>query len=171
MRFVDFTAELRDPELARIALKRLDAMHVVTSEFMDTLFKVADGTLRRRMADDEPNEWLFQSRVESASTEIVETQSLSDDEARVRLGTRRLPVWIEYTLKRELWMIDTTRVHLDEVSGLGHFLHAQNLVYPQQPEAACRRRINQLRELLGPALGGPLAADYAVMLDRDQNAA
>lgn len=170
MDFVDFTAELRDQELAHIALKRLRAVFVVASEFSDTLFKVAQGTLRRRMADDEPNEWLLQTRQELAGTAVVNTESLTDEQARSRFGTRSLPIWMSYTLRRELWMLETVRIHIDTISNLGSFIHLQALVYPQQSEDECRTRIREIRELLAPSLGGPISTDYAIMLDRDQAA-
>jgi hypothetical protein len=171
MEFVDFTTELRDPELARIALKRSGGMHVVTTSFKDTLFRVGQGTLRRRAGDDEPNEWLLQIRDESPSSAIVRTESLTDEQARSRYGTRRLPIWLSYEFRRELWMLDTVRIHIDTVADFGCFAHFQSLVYHQQTKADCERRIDEARRLLMPALGGPIATDYAILISRDSDAA
>lgn len=170
MDYIDFKAELRDPELARIALKRLNAMFVVASEYTDTLFRVAQGTLRRRIADNEPNEWLLQSRQELAASAKTNSESLTDEQARARFGTRSLPIWLTYTLRRELWMMDTVHIHLDTVTNLGAFIHLQTLIHNQQSDQHSRQRIQEIRDMLAPALGGPIAPDYAIILERDKAA-
>ena len=171
MEYVDYRAELRDLELARIALTQTEAMHIGHTVFTDTVFRVSEGTLTRRVATNEPNEWILRSRLERASIEVTQTEELTDDQARARFGTRRLPVWVAYTMRRDLWMIDTTRVCLDEVENLGSFLLAQALIYRTMNIETCTDAIERVRTLLAPALGGAVATDYAIMIDRDGKAA
>jgi len=168
---IEFKAELRDTGLARAALRKAGAKRVGEVEQRDTYYSVLTGRLKRResVADGqaEPIEVIEYERAALAPPKISRFTIYSEAEARERFGEREPPVWVEVRKRREVWDHRGVRVHLDEVEGLGSFFELEALVSPDQDVARCHRRIAELRERFGPALGEPIACGYAEMLARE----
>jgi len=165
---VEYKAELRDPELARAACRALGALHVGDLEQTDTYFRIPDGRLKKRETAGEPTEWIFYDR-ENRSLPKLSRFTIYEERAAVeRFGTRPLPIWLTVVKKRELWLLGTVRIHLDEVEHLGRFAEFEALVSPKQNVAACHERIAQLRKRFGPALGEPISGGYSDLLAAEE---
>jgi predicted adenylyl cyclase CyaB len=63
--------------------------------------------------------------------------------------------------RRALWIVGATRVHLDEVADLGHFLELETVI-TSQPEADARREHDDLIQRLG--IREPIAGSYSELL-------
>lgn len=168
---VDFKCELRDPGLARLALKRFNSILAATVSHRDTFFRVPDGRLMRREAEGEPVEYVLYHRVDRPIPTISRFTILSEDEARLRLGAADPPVWVEVWKQREIWLLQNARVHLDQVEGLGWFMEIDVLVTRDQHVGRCHELIRRIREALAPALGGLIATSYADMVAMESDAA
>lgn len=171
MQNVDFKCELRDPGLARLALKRFGAVCATTVHHRDTYYRVPDGRLMRREAEGEPVEFVLYHRVDRAHPTISRFSIFTEDEARLRYGTRELPVWVEVTKDREIWLVDNARVHIDRVDGLGWFMEIDVLVSRDFHIGKCHDLIGRIRESLAPCLGGLIATSYADMVASESDAA
>ncbi len=168
MQNVEFKAELRDPALARAALRAAGAQPVGTMTQTDTYYRVASGRLKRRetVVDGEPEavEIIHYERHDRTQPKISRFTIYSEEEAAERFGTLPLPVWLSVHKVRELYMLDHVRVHLDEVQGLGRFIEFEGLVTAKNNVARCHEAIAELRRVLGPALGEAIAGSYADMI-------
>ncbi len=165
---VDFKCELRDPELARLALKHLGGAWAENRAHRDTYFRVATGHVKRTEAEGDPIEYVVYERREQARPTLSRFTILNEDEKRERYGERELPVWMVLEKEREIWLYEGVRVHIDQVKGLGWFLEIDALVSRQRNVLRCYAVIERVRDALKPALGGAVAGSYADMLSRDR---
>jgi len=173
MHNVEFKSELRDPSLARGIARTLGATLAATLDQTDTYFRVAHGRLKKREsvhADTgarEPTEFIFYDRANIARPKLSNFTIYTEDEAVQRFGTRPMPIWVVVKKRREVWMADHTRIHIDRVEGLGDFIECEALVSQKQTVVQCRGRNEEFRRAFLPATGEPIAVSYSDMLTID----
>ena len=165
MQNLEFKAELREPDLARAALRRLGAAAVGTVRQRDTYYRVSSGRLKRRESSYEgvsdPVEIIHYERHDRTMPKISKFTIYTEEEAAQRFGTLPLPVWLEVVKTREIFMHGGVRVHLDEVEGLGRFVEFEALVSKTQNVARCHELLAELRAALGPTLGESISVSYS----------
>lgn len=164
MKNVEYKAELRDIALARSICAALGARFVQTMEQTDTYFRTAAGRLKRRETVGEETEWIRYERPDVAAARVSAFTIYTHDEALERFGAAELPVWVVVKKRRELWLWENVRIHLDEVDGLGRFIELEALVRPGITEEECGRRVAELRQKLGPAMGEGVAVGYSDLI-------
>lgn len=170
MHNVEFKAELRDPSLARGIARTLGASLVSTLDQTDTYFRVPHGRLKRRESvhadtgEREPVEFIFYDRANIARPKLSNFTIYSEDEARQRFGIRPMPIWVVVKKRREVWMAGATRIHIDQVEGLGAFIECEALVSQKQTVVKARQRNEEFRKAFMPATGEPIAVSYSDML-------
>ncbi|MHC4975076.1 MAG: CYTH domain-containing protein [Planctomycetota bacterium] len=169
MQSLDFKAELRDPEIARIVCRHLGAIEVGTTTSLERYFRVANGRLKQRIAPDEPVEWIFYHRADRSKPKITHFTVYSDEQARARFGEQPLPTWLEFKRTREIWLIDWVRVNIDTIEGLGTFLELEAVVSKRRNVATCHKRFDELRRHFEHALGEPISHSYADLVALEQS--
>lgn len=167
MQGVEFKAELRDPELARLILRYSGAIFVGAMETSEAYTRMPDGVLKKRSCADDPTEWVLYTRTPRIPPKLSHFVVLNEDQVREHFGERDVPVWVDSRKRREVYLLGPLHVHLDEVQGLGKFVKLEGLVTPKDTLPKVYKRISKARELLGPALGEPVSHGYADMLDKD----
>lgn len=171
MQNIEFKSELRDLETARTQCRLLDAKLVGTLHQSDTYFRLADGRLKRRVAEGEPIEWIFYHRPNKIRPRMSNFSILTEDQARRRWGTQNLKEWLTVIKTRELWMVDNVRIHLDVVEGLGTFIEFEAIVSKEADVQECHEKIGFLREEFGPILGEPISVSYSDLMAKEQSPA
>jgi len=171
MQSLEFKAELRDPEIARLVCRRLGAVQVARQSSVDTYFRVANGRLKKREAPGDPVEFVFYHRPDRTKPKISCFTIYSEQQARERFGASPLPVWIVVRRERDIWLKNWVRVNIDHVEGLGWFLELETLVSRDRSIERCRRAIDDLRPHFAPILGEPLSTGYAELLAMEQESA
>ena len=166
---VEFKAELRDPELARFALKHAGATWAETRAHKDTYFRVPDRRLKRREAEHEPTEYFLYERRDAAHPMLSRFSILSEEEFYERFGEKPLPVRLAVGKTREIWLTGAARVHLDHIQPLGHFIEIETLVSKNNNLKQCHDEIARVRDMLAPALGGTITTSYADLIDTELN--
>jgi adenylate cyclase, class 2 len=63
--------------------------------------------------------------------------------------------------RREVWLWDNVRIHLDTVDALGTFLELEAVIDARHDEAACRAQVATVMDALGVREGDLLRASYA----------
>jgi len=180
MKNVEFKAELRDVALAEAIVRKLGGRFVMTMRQTDTYYKVVRGRLKKRETEilnpagtpADPPEIIFYERPDALRPKVSEFTIFTEEQARRRYGQEPLPVWLVVTKVRQLYMLGPTRIHLDDVDGLGRFVEFESMVSSSNPEAEAMKHNVMLREALTHVLGEPLAASYSDMLanELEQNA-
>src|SRR6185503_11027994 len=126
------------------------------------------GRLKKRETEGEPAEWISYERPNRVQAKVSEFTIFSEDQARERFGADPLPVWVVVRKRRELWMHGNTRIHLDEVEGLGTFLEFEAMVSRDHTLADCNKALAELRAHFQPALGELIDCSYSDLIARDQ---
>lgn len=166
MQNVEFKAELRDLDAAHTQCRVVGAQYIGKLRQTDTFYKLADGRLKRRVAQDEPVEWIYYHRPDRLRPCLSTYTILSEEQARLRWGTKSLREWLTVSKKRELWMLDDVRIHLDSVVRLGTFIEFEAMVSKNCDVKECHMAINELREIFAPILGESISLSYSDMIDQ-----
>jgi hypothetical protein len=160
---LDFKAELRDPDLARIIARQHRGCSVVTLHQHDQFFRLPEARLLRRTSPGEPVEWIHWVREHRARPTMSHFQIYDETTALQRWGTLMRP-WVATEKVREIIMMDQTTIRLDQVTGLGWFMEISVLVTAKHNLAKCYETVALMRRLFSMALGEAVAGSYADLL-------
>ena len=174
MRNVEFKAELRDPQIALAVARKLGAGLVATLEQTDAYFRVLTGRLKRReqvvAGEAEPVEYIHYERDDRSPPRISSFQIMSEGEFHERFGTLPLPEWLVVRKRREVYLLDHARIHLDRVESLGEFIEFEALVTPKHNVARAHETVAHLRSEFAPAMGEPISGSYSDLVAQHQHA-
>ncbi len=164
MQNVEFKCELRDPDLAGAICRRIGAVHVASLVQQDTYYRATDGRLKKRESSGEPTEWIFYNRSNETRPRLSQFTIYSENEARDRFGAEPLPVWVIVRKRRDLWMKDAVRIHIDAVESLGWFLEFEAMVSRRNNVARCHAAIEELRRQFAPTTGEAISCGYGDLI-------
>lgn len=164
MQNVEYKAELRDLELAGSICRALKAKYVGRFEQTDTYYRVTDARLKKRETVGHPTEYIFYHRADDSRPKISRYVIYTEIEARERFGRSPMPVWVVVKKKRDLYMLENIRIHLDQVEGLGNFIEFEALVSPRRNTSKCQAALVKLREEFAGVMGEPISTSYSDML-------
>ena len=156
----------RAAEIARAA----GGSYQGTLEQVDTYFHVPTGRLKVRenvhVAPDgartERAELIAYQRPDDGGTRestYTVTRLERGDDCVTGLAAV-LGVRVVVRKRRELWIVGATRIHLDDVEGLGRFLELETVV-TTQPEREARREHDELIAALGIDRASTIAGSYS----------
>lgn len=135
----------------------------------DTYFRVNRGRLKLRQTAGFPAELIFYERDEGGAQRPSEyaTASVHDGDATRSLLEAALGVRAVVKKRRTLLLLDTTRLHLDNVEDLGRFLEFEVPVKNGDEAAAAAELAMLLREF-GLTWDGCVRASYADLLTSEE---
>ncbi len=154
---------------ARLVAARLATRAPVCEHQVDRYLQVAgpDGVerLKLRSIDGGPEVLIPYRRLETDGVRVSDYALLAPDDVRARaLLAEQGEVLVTVEKRREVFLIDNVRVHLDEVEGLGTFLELEAMVDADHDEARCAESIAALLEAFGIGERDLLRASYAELL-------
>ncbi|MEI7657097.1 MAG: class IV adenylate cyclase [Phycisphaerae bacterium] len=174
MRNLEFKAELREPAIAREVCRSLGATLIGTMHQVDTYFRMASGRLKRReiRVDVPPGESpaepeveiIFYERPNEVGAKVSRFRIYSEQRAAEVFGREPLPIWLVVKKVRTLYMLDNTRIHLDQVEGLGWFLEFEHLMSRDKPIEEARGEIARLRQVFSMVVGEPIDCGYSDLI-------
>jgi len=176
MKNLEYKAELRDPNLARLVCKKIGASHVVKLRQTDTYYNVARGRLKKRVSiavdravgSPEPIEFIFYDRSNRVDPKISDYHLYTQAQVHERFGQAAIPVWLEVEKNRELYLMGSTRIHIDDVLDLGWYFEFEIMVNDQTDLEKANEEAEMLRATFLPALGEPIASSYSDLLAQHQ---
>lgn len=171
MQNVELKAELRDLELARTICHALRAIEGGLLEQVDTYYRIGTGRLKRRQIKGGSTQWIYYERPDRLDAKISHVQIYTEEEAQARFGNEPLIEWVVVRKKRELFLVENVRIHLDEVEGLGCFLEFEALVTPAHGVGMCHDILEFLRKEFSPVLGEAISVGYSDLLSGEDAAA
>ena len=117
----------------------------------DTFFKCDAGRLKLRAFSNEAGELIFYRRVNQAGPkESFYTKSPTSSPETLRESLSLAYGQIGRIRKyRTLYLVGRTRVHLDRVEGLGHFLELEVMLVDDEPPEKGIREAGELMDQLG----------------------
>jgi adenylate cyclase class IV len=166
MQNIEFKAELRDVEGARRQCEVLGAQRIGNLRQTDVYYRLTDGRLKRRSAPGEPVEWIYYHRPDRVSPKMSNYTLFTEEQALRRWGTCSLHPWVTVRKTRELWMLGSVRIHLDEVDDLGRYIEFEAVVSRDHDVRECHGQVQQLRAAFAPLLGEPVAVSYCDLIQQ-----
>jgi adenylate cyclase class 2 len=165
-RNVEMKARVPDFAAARRVAERLGARHEWTDVQVDRYYRL-DGSARvkLRTCARGPAELIRYDRAEDGPvrTSAYEISRPRDDAHAVCLIPGGEPLAV-VRKRRELWLLDNVRIHLDTVDRLGTFLELEAVVDATHDEAGCRLQVKRMLDALGIAPGDCVRASYGDLL-------
>jgi len=132
----------------------------------DTFFHCANGRLKLRDFGDDRGELIFYQRADQAGPKTSHYAiTPTADPAGLRSALRQ--AWGEagrVRKRRTLYLAGRTRIHLDEVEGLGAFLELEVVLADTETADAGDREAQRLMRLLGIATGDLVECAYVDLL-------
>ena len=167
-RNVEVKARVADPAALRARVVVLATAAPVVIGQHDTFFVVSHGRLKLRRFDDGSGELIFYERDDTTGpkTSRYSRSPCPDAAGMEAVLARGLGVRGVVDKRRELFMIGRTRVHLDEVRGLGHFVELEVVLADDEPATEGEREAHHLLATLGVPENARLAPAYIDLLER-----
>ena len=146
-RNIEIKARVRDWDAARRTAQALATQTLGVLGQTDTYFVVPRGRLKLREIDGQPAELIYYDRADQAAARSSDYQitPVSDPAAIGELLMAALGVRNVVRKRREVYLVDNVRIHLDDVEGLGTFLEFEAVVDDQHDEAACFQALATLQ--------------------------
>ncbi len=163
---VEIKAVCPDPDAARAAAVRLAGPVVAVLNQLDTYFHVPAGRLKLREIDAAPAELIFYHRPDDPAARISRYHLVPepDPAAMKSLLAAALGVRAVVRKRRELWLYENVRIHLDAVENLGHFIELEAVLSGQNGQAESRELLEHVAGALGIRPGQRLAGSYGELV-------
>lgn len=131
---IEIKARVRDIDAVRAIAEKLSDLPCTVLSQEDTFFHTPQGRLKLRVLAPDRGQLIYYERADAAGPKRSEYfVSPTDDPASLKavlapcLGIRGV-----VRKRRSLYLVGNTRVHLDEVEGLGSFLELEVMLGPGQ---------------------------------------
>jgi predicted adenylyl cyclase CyaB len=167
-RNVEIKARLTDPGTTRRLVSAAADGPATPLEQADTFFRVASGRLKLREFGDGTAELIHYERPDTtAPAGSRYAKCVVPDAVALReLLTAALGVRGRVVKRRLLFRVGRTRVHLDDVEGLGAFLELEVEMADGESEAAGAEEARRLTRVFGIAEEALVAEAYVDLLER-----
>ena len=165
---VELKARVRDCEAFSARARELSDGPVEVIRQVDTFFVTAEGRLKLREPDAGRAQLIYYERPDQdgpkrSDYDIFETP---DPGALRSVLSRALGVRGTVEKVRHLYMVGQTRVHLDEVKGLGNFMELEVVLQHDQSDQDGRLVAERLLARLGVERGDLLESAYMDLLEQ-----
>ena len=132
----------------------------------DTYFQVPHGRLKLREIEDQPAVLIWYDRADRSSpksSHYVLVPILDPVQLKAAL-TAALGVRGVVQKRREIWLYQNARIHLDQVVGLGCFLEFEAVLAEEMETPAAQALLDRLGASLGIQAADCVAGSYADLL-------
>jgi len=167
-RNVEIKAKVQDPDSLRRRVEALSGGHRAVLVQEDIFFECARGRLKLRVFDDGAGELIFYVRSDDAgpSESSFSKAPITDPGALRVVLSEALGTAGVIRKRRELHLLGQTRIHLDEVEGLGHFLELEVVLRDDQSAADGEAIAQNLMAGLAVSSDDLVDVAYVDLLDR-----
>lgn len=165
---IEIKARLDDPDRAHALAERLSGGKATLIEQEDRFFPAVRGRLKLRCFGDGRGELIAYSRPDVPGPKQSEYHIYPTDDPQALLRTLEYSLGIRGAVKkrRSLYLVGDTRIHIDEVDGLGHFLELEVVLQPGQTAEEGRAVAGPLMAELGVRAEDLLEGAYIDLLER-----
>jgi predicted adenylyl cyclase CyaB len=163
---IEIKAVDRDPGRTRVVAAELARSDGRVLHQEDVFFPVGAGRLKLRILSDTCGELIFYDRPDTAEpkpSEYVIYETQHPLKLRHLLGTA-LGETVVVKKTRHVYLVGQTRIHLDDVEGLGSFLELEVVLRPGQDPSEGRAIAQELMEALGVTARDLVPCAYADLL-------
>jgi adenylate cyclase class IV len=147
---IEWKARAHNPEYQRTLAERRAGCPPEVLEQVDTFFPVPRGRLKLRQLAPDRGELIFYERPNQPGPKQSNYSVVPTSEPAALRGilAQALGVRGEVRKRRRLYLVGQSRIHLDDVEGLGTFLEVEVVLAPGQDLAEGERIAADLRRAL-----------------------
>jgi predicted adenylyl cyclase CyaB len=164
---IEVKARVRDFAQIRLRAERLSDTPVEVIPQEDTFFVTPRGRLKLRLLTEEEGQLIYYTRPDQEGPKRSDYQlyGTSDPEGLKRVLELAYKVRGVVRKTRYLYLVGQTRVHLDDVQGLGHFMELEVVLEDGQSDAEGQRIAEELMASLGVEKSDLLEGAYMDLLE------
>src|SRR5487761_1178730 len=164
-RNIEIKARLRSLDDARGICRGLAAWHA-TEHQIDTYFVCRQGRLKLRERGEGPAQLVWYARPDGAEPRASDYQlvPVEDAAALKQALTAALGVRVVVEKRREIYLHQNVRIHLDRVARLGDFVEFEAVLAAGDDEPAAAALVERLAAALGVEAGDRVAGSYSDLL-------
>ena len=146
---VELKARVQDLAEARKIAATLDARYVGLQEQVDTYFRIAEGRLKLRQINGLQAELIWYERADlpQARCSFYHRAPVANPETLKTVLAAALGVETVVQKRREIFLWQNVRIHLDQVPGLGSFLEFEAVLQSEEDESAAQTQLAQLVQM------------------------
>lgn len=166
-RNVEIKARLMDPNAMRLRVQSLGGTGPEQLLQTDTFFDVPLGRLKLREFADGTGELIFYERPDAAGPTLSDyVRAPAQDPVTLREAlARSCGVRAIVRKRREVFLLRQTRIHLDEVDGLGSFVEVEVVLHDGQSVADGERIATDLLDALSVSQADLISRAYVDLLE------
>ena len=165
-RNIELKARCHDLSTARDAARGMGAEYAGILDQRDTYFVASHGGMKLRETTGQPAELIAYARDNSAAVRgsNYHVVSIPDPAALLAALTAALGIRGAVIKRRELWMWQGVRIHLDNVAGLDTFVELEAVMAPNESDEIGHQKVAALREQLKIADADLIGLSYSDLL-------
>lgn len=166
-RNIEFKARIHDPRAVRKNACELAKSSPETVHQTDTYFFAKHGRLKlRETSVSTRSELIGYDREDTATEKLSSYRLLPVEQSTVAKELLSDALGIRCIVKkvRQIWLVDSTRIHLDEVENLGDFLEIEVVLTPAQTEAEGHEIASFWRQAFSITDNDLIAASYSELI-------
>ena len=166
MRNIELKARLDDLPAARRVAESLATQRLGVQEQIDTYFRCATGRLKLRQISGQTAQLIWYVRPSDPRPKASDYYLVPAPQPETLIAALRSAMGIVCVVRkrREIYLWQNVRIHLDEVEGLGQFLEFEAVLSPGIDETAGRGQLQDLMAQFGIRPEDLLAGSYIDML-------
>jgi predicted adenylyl cyclase CyaB len=167
-RNVEIKARIQDLAATRQLVAEVAGGEPETLSQVDTYFNVETGRLKLREFSDTEGDLIYYLRPDACGPTESHYQriSISEPKSLRELLTGALGVCGEVCKRRMVYLVGRTRVHLDEVEGLGCFLELEVVLEAEEPTDVGVAEAQRLMNIFGVPEDALVADAYVDLLNK-----
>ncbi len=150
-RNIEIKAKVKDVERLRALIEKLPVISRETFFQEDTFFRISTGRLKFRRLGPDRGQLIYYDRADSKGPKISEYSILETNQPDIvnRSLSKCREILGVVRKKRDVYIVGQTRIHVDEVEGLGKFVEFEFVFEEGQDVQEGKKTIAQLMVILG----------------------
>ncbi|XP_014471808.1 PREDICTED: uncharacterized protein LOC106742947 [Dinoponera quadriceps] len=170
-RNVEIKSRLQDIDSAISKAKQLSGSNnAIVIKQHDTFFKAAEGRLKIRQFEDNTAEYIFYKRPNVLGPKLCSYNkiTLNTDTTELLLNILSESMGVVGVVKkiRQLFIVGQTRIHIDQVDGLGNFVELEVVLQEDQDVETGQKIANDLMQALSVTNDDLIAEAYIDLLNK-----
>lgn len=168
VRNIELKAWLTDLEAAREIAARLATKRLGVEHQIDTYFAAAHGRLKLRQTNGLANTLIAYARADDAAAKPSDYHlvHVAHPETLKQALAAALGVVGIVDKRREIFLVENVRIHLDDVAGLGRFLEFEAVLTPGITESQGYAQLATLQASFGIETAALCVGSYRDLLQR-----
>lgn len=167
MRNIELKARLANLDAARRVAESVASGRLGLQQQVDTYFHCRDGRLKLREIDGLSAQLVWYARPDQQGPKASDyvLVPIADPETLKAALAAALGIRVVVRKRREIFLADNVRIHLDEVQELGRFLEFEAVLSPQVDDARGRAQLDELVALFSIDKSDLQSGSYADLIE------